>query len=732
MDKSEADILKSVDEAIENGEFQIYLQPQHYLQHEDSILSAEALIRWIKKDGTIIYPGEFIPVLEKNNLISKIDCHVMELACKFINQHINDDWFKNIVISVNVSKNDLKLKDFIKYYKDIRNKYNIPSGRIEIEFTESAVFEDYSAFKSIMSDLRNDGFYCSIDDFGTGSSSLNMLKSMPVDVLKMDRMFFVCENETENEQERNNSVVASVVAMARGLGMKIVAEGIETEEKIDFLRKIGCDVIQGYVYSKPLSLEEFENYVKSYVPKYLPISEKLTPVVPERDEFSDPEILYQRYTQLLPYVKAIVADVDIESDQYRIISYGQNKVLVAGASGYYTNFFDDVIMKNLHPDFLDKSIRVLSLKSILSAFYRGDAEIRTEMMIRLIDSEAKYINDENDGSYRWCLFHIYFHNAKRNSHPVATLFISDIQAQKEQELYAQSAQHRLNAAIKSLQCEIYEYCISDKKALLLHTGIKGDKSVTPVAFSEVINMDEYIKRYVHYDDREKVLKTLQNIEEDLCDNNDYYIEYRYVSDSKDIRWKSFCFVYDCSNTNGKLTLIANDIDERKITELRIERNKRRDPVTGTYSSYDFFDATREYIEREGRDGEHMMIMISLVNFGNMRSEYGLKYSRELEAAFVDNLKKCIRKDDEIGKLDGGIFMLFLKNTGAVFADRFALKVNERFKGLKFKESDISDFCMGISLYNKDEKAVEVMAGESESAMKSAMKNENLKYCIYET
>lgn len=122
----EMEIIRSLDDAMKNNEFQIYLQPQHYLQHDDMVLSAEALVRWIKPDGKVIYPNEFVPALERNGLISKLDCHVMELTCKFISENMNEDWFKGIVISVNVSKVDLKLKDFIRYYTSVRNKYNIP------------------------------------------------------------------------------------------------------------------------------------------------------------------------------------------------------------------------------------------------------------------------------------------------------------------------------------------------------------------------------------------------------------------------------------------------------------------------------------------------------------------------------------------------------------------------------------------------------------------------------
>ncbi len=555
------EIVKSVDAAIENNEFHIYLQPQHYLQHEDRVLSAEALVRWIKDDGTIIYPGEFIPVLEKNGLITKLDCHVMELTCKYISEHINDKWFEGIVIAVNVSKVDLKLRDFITYYTQVRNKYQIPDGRIEIEFTESAVFEDYTIFKQIMFELRKSGFYCSIDDFGTGSSSLNMLKSMPVDVLKMDRMFFVCDSE--NDQERNNSVIASVVAMARGLGMKIVAEGIESTDKIDFLRKIGCDIIQGYVYSKPLSTDEFEKYVKNYIPKYLPISEKLNPTPPQKYDISDAETIYQKYVQVLPYVSALVLELDIEADSYNIISFGQDKYLVSDATGKYSAFFDNAILKNISPEFIEEADKKISLKGILSAFYRGDSEVIFEMRIRLYDIDEGELSDE----YVWCKFHMYFQRISRRSKPMATIYISDIQQQKEQEMSVVSIQSRLKAAIKSMKCDIYDIDISEGSAYLLHTGNNGMYSEGRASH----NIIEYIDKFVYADDRERIKKLFNADERKRAfsgiDNNDgYYTEYRILTNSQKIRWNSIHIMMDYSRGDNYAVAITQDITSYKKLE----------------------------------------------------------------------------------------------------------------------------------------------------------------------
>ena len=842
----ELEIVRSVDEAIKNNEFHIYLQPQHYLQQEDRVLSAEALVRWIKKDGTMVYPGDFIPILEKNGLISKLDCHVMELTCQFIAEHINEEWFESIVISVNVSKVDLKLRDFIEYYTNVRNKYKIPDGRIEIEFTESAVFEDYTVFKQIMLELRKSGFYCSIDDFGTGSSSLNMLKSMPVDVLKMDRMFFVCDNE--NDIDRNNSVIASVVAMARGLGMKIVAEGIESPDKIDFLRKIGCDIIQGYVYSKPLSISEFEKYVKNYIPKYLPASQKIHPAPLKKYNLLDAEAVYEKYAQVLPYVSAVVIELDIESDMYSIVSFGHDNVLFFETSGQYSVFFENVIINNIHADYQVEVNEKISLKGIISAFYRGDHEIKLELMMKKYDNIEGKMLDE----YIWWFFHVCFQKVSKDSKPMAIIFISNIQEKKEQEISAISAENRLKAAIKSIKCEIYNIDLKNYTAFLVH-GI-GKVSKTKKSF----DIRTYIERNVYREDKQRLLNIINSGEHiefiKTHSDEDYYNEYRIINSRGKLKWKSIHFVFTADNekdnaiiiiqdiTEHKLReeeilksqqilyqffstmcvcvfevkletdyfhlikaekefetffnsnteyssyksqfekLIQNsvihkndsetfintfspenlqkiletndsasaeyraispkgyrwyeartiknsesimvfvyDIDDRKMSEFRENRELKGNNMTGVYSHDDFYDVVVEYTEREGSSGEHIMIMAQIDDFDNIKEQKGIEYSDMLLCNFIKCMKKSIRKDDLLGKCENGIFMLFLKNTGRANIERLISKIRNVFESEKEEGIDYGSFSTGISTINKNDKDIKTLFEEASQALSAARK-----------
>ena len=252
----EAAIESDMNLALENNEFKVYLQAKYSL-NPLKICGAEALIRWIHPEKGIIYPGSFIPVFEKNRFIINIDMLVFEMTCKTIKTWLNKG-LTPIPISVNQSKTGIFSKGFITNIKYILEKYNIPPEYIEIEITESSVFDNIEKLIQIIYKLKEIGIKVSLDDFGAGYSSLNTLKDIPVDILKIDREFF---KETSNN-EKGQIVISTIISMAKSLNIKIVAEGVETLSQSEFLKSIKCDMVQGYLYSKPVTVEEFE---KSYL-----------------------------------------------------------------------------------------------------------------------------------------------------------------------------------------------------------------------------------------------------------------------------------------------------------------------------------------------------------------------------------------------------------------------------------------------------------------------------------
>lgn len=248
----EKEIENRMEYALANKEFVVFLQPKYNLKNE-KIVGAEALVRW-KTDGIdIVYPDSFIPLFEQNGFITKLDLYMYENVCKIIRGWI-DSGLAPVTVSVNFSRIHLRNKTLVDQLSSIADSYALPHHLLEIEITETAIFDSLDIFEEVFQKIRQAGFTLSMDDFGTGYSSLGMLKNLPIDVLKIDRGFFT----EARDQERAYAVIASVMDMAKKLNIHTVAEGVETQEHIDILRDFGCETVQGYYFAKPMPVEEFE------------------------------------------------------------------------------------------------------------------------------------------------------------------------------------------------------------------------------------------------------------------------------------------------------------------------------------------------------------------------------------------------------------------------------------------------------------------------------------------
>ena len=245
--------------AITEEEFLVYYQPK-YDPRTTELKGAEALIRWVwpeKKDEGMISPGRFIPIFEKNGFITEIDHYMLRHVAKDQKEWL-DAGFKCVPVSVNVSRAHFIESDLAEQIRDVVDSYGTPHELIEIELTESAFFDDKNAMISTIKKLKEYGFTVSMDDFGAGYSSLNSLKEMPLDVLKLDADFF----RNDEGDGRGQIVVAEAIKLAKNLNMRTVAEGVEIKEQVEFLAGQGCDMIQGYYFSRPVPPEEFEKLLR--------------------------------------------------------------------------------------------------------------------------------------------------------------------------------------------------------------------------------------------------------------------------------------------------------------------------------------------------------------------------------------------------------------------------------------------------------------------------------------
>ena len=254
----ETTTLDELDRALLNDEFVIYLQPQLDLEAQ-RVVSAEALIRWNKPGRGIVFPGEFIPIFENHGMIAKLDYYVWELACRQLAQWKEEGHYERS-IAVNISAKDFYLSDLYESITGLVEKYDINPAHLKLEITETAFVLDVKKQMELVRRLQEFGFIIEIDDFGSGYSSLNSLKEIEVDLLKMDLKFF----EKTGDSKRAEKIVSSVITLANDLGMPVIAEGVETMEDVEMIRAAGCQMVQGYYYAKPMPVADFEKYLETY------------------------------------------------------------------------------------------------------------------------------------------------------------------------------------------------------------------------------------------------------------------------------------------------------------------------------------------------------------------------------------------------------------------------------------------------------------------------------------
>lgn len=286
--ENEQNIINEMSDALENNEFVPYYQPKYDVKTNKPV-GVEALARWIHPTKGFISPGVFIPIFEKNGFISKLDFYIWECVCKQLKEW-TDKGVPLFPVSVNVSRVNLYNPNLSKIIIELTKKYDVDPKYFNIEITESVYTDDNVMIDDITSQLRNNGFTILMDDFGSGYSSLNVLKDVQVDMLKMDMMFMF----KAKYDGRAETIISSVIRMAKWLNIPVIAEGVDRAEQVEFLKSVGCDYIQGFYFSKPLPAAEYEKL----------ISDQEEQPVPENGT-SVNDLLWGKGGGLLAYIDSI-------------------------------------------------------------------------------------------------------------------------------------------------------------------------------------------------------------------------------------------------------------------------------------------------------------------------------------------------------------------------------------------------------------------------------------------
>ncbi len=258
--RREKEIMELFPRALADGEIIAYYQPKVRLNNME-ICGCEALVRWFH-DGRLISPGEFLPIIEKNNATDLLDFYMLENACYEVKNWINKG-LTPIRISVNYSKQHLADPDLAKRTVDIIKKHGVNPKYIEIELTETSDYDDNDALTSFVADMNRAGVHVSMDDFGTGSSSLNLLLNLDFNVVKVDKSFVDNIGLDTVAAIKDEIMISNMINMLRELDMEVVAEGVETKEQLEWIKNKNCDIVQGYIFDKPLPPDELAKRLES-------------------------------------------------------------------------------------------------------------------------------------------------------------------------------------------------------------------------------------------------------------------------------------------------------------------------------------------------------------------------------------------------------------------------------------------------------------------------------------
>lgn len=366
------ELLPKIREAMHNQELKVYYHPQ-YDAITSKLVGAEALVRWVKPDGSIVMPGSFIPQLEEDNAILELDWYMLRGVCAFLKRQREEN-IHSVTVAVNFSRRHIYEEDFVERLCAIVSEYDVPRKMIEVEITESAFVDQSERIAQRIEKIRAAGFRVAIDDFGSGLSSLSFVKDISVDVLKIDKSLL--SRNCEDEKER--IVLESIFNFAHRLKLTTVAEGVETREQLGFLRTCSCKVIQGFLFARPMPEADFLELCK----KGEDVGE-MEDILLVQAPSSATQLLLEAVFTRYP----LVIFSNLTRNSFYMMAYEN----FTARSCPSTGVFDELIAhgaSSMHPEDQDLFRNTFSIPNLLSAYERGEKSV--SVVTRQIGDDGIY------------------------------------------------------------------------------------------------------------------------------------------------------------------------------------------------------------------------------------------------------------------------------------------------------------------------------------------------------
>lgn len=539
----EQEITDEMETALENGEFVIFLQPQ-YNQTNMHLYGAEALVRWNHPKRGLISPSYFIPIFERNGFILKLDRYIFRQVCELQRKWL-DNGFKIVPISVNLSRAEAQNDNLYKELLAILDEYHLEAKYINLEITESAYMDNPYQVISLTKKLQEAGFELEMDDFGSGYSSLNTLKDIPVNVLKLDFKFLYGEDDSD----RITKILSSIIRMAHGMNMPIIAEGVETKEQADYLKSLGCFYIQGFYFDKPLPTGEFENRLMDIQKDYLKNSRFV-----QDNSFSN-NIDFS--TLLNDFVGPAII---IEYDGTHVEAIRFNDAFFSFFS--ITNIKFDISKVIIEDAFDSENFELF--KTSINQSIETKEEVECELQL-LPDADARRPS--------WIRIKIRF---LFNNEHICTLHIKieNIEEEKRKDEILKKLSDDLYALSESLPGGMIVLNYKDNNVTIEHANEQMANMIGYSLAEYIVAIKQDIFSFVYKDDKQKVQDSVMSL---LTQGHNNFLEMNYRLLHKDnsiINARFFCKVKERPDGTKYAAVIVLNFTDQEELQAKITTNQR--------------------------------------------------------------------------------------------------------------------------------------------------------------
>lgn len=714
-------ISNHLEAAIENGEITVWFQPQYNFSNKN-IVSAEALCRWNHEELGWISPGEFIPILEKSGQIYKLDCHVWRLVCRFLKEFKDRELKTCPHVSINVSRADInqeKSPDVV--IENLVKEYGLSPDVLHVEITESAYVEDSERINHLVKSFHEKGFNVEMDDFGSGYSSLNSLQNIDVDVLKMD-MGFLKNAEGNN---KSSVILDGMIQMAKNLSIQVVAEGVETESQAKFLGNLGCNIMQGYYFSRPIPVEQFIQLLYDVEKNH-----ESTDVESNQDNISSGNTIEDYRDYLRKRNDGMIAEM---TDEHSLSSFifnnymGSAAIIEIGNEGYKIisvnkeflkelGLVDDyvVLLHNKEFNFFTEEERkgIVEMLELAREREKVSMSMYLEVCKAIIRFDLSHLFVNGDVTYSI----IRAHNVNNKA--------LEAEARESNKTKLENSVERFNVLSRMPGFASFEYKFKMDVLLAEVTSEGGyhyetslDNFLDTMEINGLVSEDSAEKiRNVIYGTRNKVMSEGM-VRARFRFKGDFFHSYRCI----------FTTIFTEDGEPDRLVGYATSIDSEEKDIIRWRDLASKDSMTGLLN-HEAVSGTIASMLDSGEKGA--LVYLDIDNFKKINDVYGHLYGDTIINEFTEVLVHSSREYDIIGRMGGDEFIMFLP--GMIESIALTKKLGElrdRLNSIRVGDYDNLNCSMGAVICRSSGLSFEEALKAADEEMYKAKNTGKNKFCI---